>query len=118
MRLQNVRVASVIRELAGSANDAFSVAREGLRSGICFVAVAGERQFVVGGAGVVGGETEVGNVHRFIVVVEVAGGLSSGGTVAGEVRIRNVTVIGVVLELFGAARRGVAVSPKGVVVRV
>jgi len=116
--LQNVRVAGVILELAGSANDAFPVAGEGLRSGVCFVAVAGEREFVVGGARVVGGETEVGNVHRFIVVVEIAGGLRRGGAVAGEIRIRNVTVIGVVLELFGTARRGVAVSPKRVVVGV
>jgi len=118
LRLQNVGVAGVIRELASSAANAFSVAHEGLRTGVCFVAVAGEREFMIGGAGVVGGETEVGNVHRFVVVVEVAGGLSRGRTVAGEVRIRNITVIGIVLELFAAARRGVAVSPKRVVVRV
>jgi len=118
LRLQNVRVAGVIRELASSAANAFSVAREGLRTGVCFVAVAGEREFVIGGAGVVGGETEVGDVHRFVVVVEAGGGLSCGGTVAGEVRIGNITVIGVVRELFAAARRGVAVSSKRVVVGV
>lgn len=102
-RLHDVGADGVVCEIAVTAANSFAVASERLGAGVCFVAVACERELVVTCGGVVGCEAEVGDVDELVVVFELAGDGGGPGTVAGEVCVCHIAVFSVVVEVAAVA---------------